>query len=220
MAFVKTIRRGERTYYYLVESIREGDKVRQKYLKYLGTDKPTAGKDEDREEQDMATSTQVIDFWSTLARMYKNLDLIRQTSHKIIDYAGQIDAFDTVENLDRALKMKFDASELKTICSNAQKEMNSILSYSHELHPHLKNPSLIPALSNQAQLILILMQLPDQAIVLKLKEISLGLRMFAQSSNRFILSPSKKSLKYAFGVDVGNEWAKLKAYIEAHYSNY
>lgn len=220
MAFVKTIKRGERTYYYLVESIRDGKRVRQRYLEYLGTEKPIPEKDVAREESDMAVSTQVIDFWSTLARMYKDLDLIRQTSHKIIDYARQIDAFDTYENFDKALKREFDATELKQICSNVQKELNSILSYSHELHPHLKNPSLIPALSNQAHLLLMLMELPEQYMVLKLKEISLGLKMFAQSSNKFILSPSKKSIKYAFGIDVGNEWVKLKAYIERHYSNY
>ena len=220
MAFVKTIRRGERTYYYLVESVREGKKVRQKYLEYLGTNKPMPEKDEDREGIDMAVSTQIVDFWSTLARMYKNLDLIRQTSDKIIDCADQVDTFDTFENFDKALKGKFDATELKKVFSNAQKELKTILSYSHELHPHLKNPQLVPALSNQAQLILIIMQLPDQHVVLKLKEISIGLRMFAQSSSRFILSPSKKSIKYAFGIDIGNEWARLKAYIERNYSNY
>lgn len=223
MAFVKTIRRGERTYYYLVESVREGKKVRQKYLKYLGTEKSMPDNDdndEDRGELNMATETQVIDFWSTLARMYKNLDSIRQTSHKIVNYADQIDAFNTPENVDKAINMKFDVTELRQVLSDAQKEMNSILSYSRELYPHLKNPSLLDALSNQAQLILTWMQFPGESVVLKLMQISFGLRMFAQSSNGLILSPSKKSLKYAFGIDVGNEWAKLKAYIEAHYSNY
>lgn len=44
MAFVRERRRGNRTYYYLVESRREGNKVRQKVLKYLGTTLPTAEK--------------------------------------------------------------------------------------------------------------------------------------------------------------------------------
>ena len=98
--------------------------------------------------------------------------------------------------------------------------MDSVLSYSHELFPHLKNPSAVTALSKEAQLILTLMQFPGSSVVLKIKEISLGLRLFAQSSNSLILSPSKKSIKYTFGIDVGNEWAKVKAYIETHYSNY
>ena len=41
MAFVRTKRQGNRIYYYLVESKREGKKVRQKVIKYLGTELPT-----------------------------------------------------------------------------------------------------------------------------------------------------------------------------------
>ena len=41
MAFVRTKRKGGRTYYYLVESKREGKNVRQKVIKYLGTEMPT-----------------------------------------------------------------------------------------------------------------------------------------------------------------------------------
>jgi hypothetical protein len=41
MAYVRTKRRGQRLYYYLVESKREGDKVRQRVIRYLGTKPPT-----------------------------------------------------------------------------------------------------------------------------------------------------------------------------------
>ena len=41
MAFIRTKRKGNRTYYYLVESRREGNKVRQKVIKYLGAEMPT-----------------------------------------------------------------------------------------------------------------------------------------------------------------------------------
>jgi len=41
VAFVRTKRKGNRIYYYLVESKREGNKVRQKVIKYLGTELPT-----------------------------------------------------------------------------------------------------------------------------------------------------------------------------------
>lgn len=41
MAYVKAQRRGQRTYYYLCESRREGKKVRQVTLKYLGTQRPS-----------------------------------------------------------------------------------------------------------------------------------------------------------------------------------
>ena len=41
MAFIRTKRQGSRVYYYLVESKRDGNKVRQKVIKYLGTEPPT-----------------------------------------------------------------------------------------------------------------------------------------------------------------------------------
>jgi hypothetical protein len=41
MAFIRSKRKGNRIYYYLVESKREGNKVRQKVIKYLGTEMPT-----------------------------------------------------------------------------------------------------------------------------------------------------------------------------------
>ena len=40
MAFVRTKKKGNGIYYYLVESKREGKKVRQKVIKYLGTEPP------------------------------------------------------------------------------------------------------------------------------------------------------------------------------------
>jgi len=41
MAYIRVQKRGKRRYYYLVKSEREGNKVRQKFLKYLGTRKPS-----------------------------------------------------------------------------------------------------------------------------------------------------------------------------------
>ena len=41
MAFVRIKRQGNRSYYYLVGSKREGKKVRQKVIKYLGAEPPT-----------------------------------------------------------------------------------------------------------------------------------------------------------------------------------
>ena len=41
MAFIRTKRQGNRIYYYLVESKRDGKKVRQKVIKYLGVEPPT-----------------------------------------------------------------------------------------------------------------------------------------------------------------------------------
>jgi len=50
MAFVRTVRRGKRTYYYVVKSVRRGDTVRQKVLQYLG-------------EPDAATLKRACEYW-------------------------------------------------------------------------------------------------------------------------------------------------------------
>ncbi|MFQ5825927.1 MAG: hypothetical protein ACE5IA_01090, partial [Dehalococcoidia bacterium] len=39
--YVRAKRRGNKTYYYLVESRRDGEKVRQRNIRYLGTEPPT-----------------------------------------------------------------------------------------------------------------------------------------------------------------------------------
>ena len=41
MAYVRAKHRGQRVYYYLVESKREGNKIRQRIIRYLGTKPPT-----------------------------------------------------------------------------------------------------------------------------------------------------------------------------------
>ena len=41
MAFVRAKRKGNSIYYYLVESKREGNKVRQRVIRYLGSEQPT-----------------------------------------------------------------------------------------------------------------------------------------------------------------------------------
>jgi len=41
MAYLVVKRRGNKKYYYLVKGFREGKKVRQKTLKYFGTEPPS-----------------------------------------------------------------------------------------------------------------------------------------------------------------------------------
>ena len=41
MPFVRAKHRGQKVYYYLVESKREGKKVRQRIMRYIGTKPPT-----------------------------------------------------------------------------------------------------------------------------------------------------------------------------------
>jgi hypothetical protein len=49
MAFVRAQKRVNRVYYYLVETHREGKKVRQRVLKYLGTKPPEGWQPKNKE---------------------------------------------------------------------------------------------------------------------------------------------------------------------------
>ena len=40
MAFIREKRRGSRSYFYLVENVRDNGKVRQKVIRYVGTRRP------------------------------------------------------------------------------------------------------------------------------------------------------------------------------------
>ena len=41
MAYVRVKKRNKKEYYYLVESLRTGKKVKQNFLRYLGTERPS-----------------------------------------------------------------------------------------------------------------------------------------------------------------------------------
>ncbi len=166
------------------------------------------------------TEAEISGFWSLMVRMYKHRDTIREASNKIVAYCDQIDAQDTFETFEKSLRGEFDVTEVKKMFSNIQKEINIILSLAHEISPHLSNKSYVSNLSTMASLLLTQMSLPANYVGVKLKEISWSARTFAQSSNKLILSPNRKSIKLAFGIDVGSEWARLRAYIERNYSNY
>jgi len=56
MAFIRAKRKGNRTYYYLVENRREGKRVRQKVLKYLGNSIP---EDIESIKRELGTAKQV-----------------------------------------------------------------------------------------------------------------------------------------------------------------
>jgi hypothetical protein len=55
MAYLRTVRRGKRTYYYVVKSVRSSATVRQKILQYLG-------------EPDAATLKRACEYWGVKAK--------------------------------------------------------------------------------------------------------------------------------------------------------
>ena len=166
------------------------------------------------------TESELSNFWALMGRMYRSLDAIREASNRIVALCDQIDVRDSSETFEQSFHGRFDATEVKRTFSDIQKEINLILSHAHEISPHLSNKPAVATLSTMASLLLSQMSLPANSLGMKLGEISWGARAFAQSSNRLVLSPNRKSIRVAFGIDVGSEWARLKAYIEKSYSNY
>jgi len=170
--------------------------------------------------QNEVKSIEMADFWSLMSRMYNNRDQIRQHSNRIVELADTVDSFDNSENFEQSLKGQFEGTGLKKVFSNIQQEVNSILSYAHEIEPHLKNAHRVPSLSIVAAVLLSQMSIPSNNAALQLKALSWAIRNFAQDSNKLILNPSKKSIKASFGIDIGIEAARIKAYLEQNSSNY
>jgi len=179
-----------------------------------------------------AANTDDASFCSLISRLYKRRDSILESSNRITEYANRIDGVENnissiindEKNLEvamrNAIKAAFDDFGLGNIFTETQKEINSILSSSNELYPHLENRSVADSLNLTSHLLVLETSLPARVLVFKLVEIALHMRLFAQSATKLRLKPSKKSMKQAFGIEIGLEWAKIKAYIERSSSNY
>ncbi|MDM7998636.1 MAG: hypothetical protein QUS33_01195 [Dehalococcoidia bacterium] len=168
---------------------------------------------------DGARSSKVQDFWSLIDRLYRNRDAILECSHRITDYAFQVEAFDTEAN--RKTK-SFDDREVKRIFCEVEKEVNSILSYSRELEPHLKHPAAASAIGEMAHLLLLQVSaIPKDLLVFKLREIALSMRVLAQASTKLALNPTKRSIEGALGIRVGrSDWAEISASLKGGQSNF
>jgi len=184
------------------------------------------------EREGSTPNTDANDFLALINKLHEHRDSILESSNRITKYANRLDGIErnisSIMNGERnlevaarnAIKVAFDDFGLGNIFCEAQKEINSILSYSNELFPHLENRPAADSLNLTSHLLVLEMSLPAKVLVFNLVEIALGMRLFAESANKLRLNPSKKSMKQAFGIEIGLEWAKIKAYIERSYSNY
>lgn len=84
----------------------------------------------------------------------------------------------------------------------------------------MQNPDSVSIFNSTVLTLNLQMSMPTSILGFKLKEIAIATKLVAQSANRLVLNPTKKSIKAAFGIEIGNEWAKIKAYIERNYTNY
>jgi hypothetical protein len=167
-----------------------------------------------------SSEADIAGFWSLIDRLYRDRDTILEASNHITKSIVRIDGIERGGALQQGCKGKFDATELKSVLADIQVDINTIISRASGLRPHLKNPALLDLLQSKAHVILIVMSQPDQYLAVQLLQLAAGLRVFAKEANELVLSPTKKSIKVALGIDVGIQEARLKALLEAHRSNY
>jgi hypothetical protein len=169
-------------------------------------------------------------FWALIQELYDRRDLILEASkrlteqvrilkaidNKISDYAVKED--DKEVAIDKAKQIIYEESDILQIFSDVQVEVNTIISYANQLSPHT-DELIINKIDLMSRALLIYMDLPGDELVSYLGNLISDVELFAQEVNRIRINPTKKSLNAAFGIEIGNEWVKVKAYIERNLSN-
>jgi len=143
-------------------------------------------------------------FLYLVATLYRKREQILESSQKLIDYSYRIETC--------------SIKELNALFTEVDKELVSIISCANELSPHLRNQAIVPVISDQAHNLTVLMTIVRNASgTIKpalSKQISAHIRDFAQGVNRTQISPTPKSIKTAYGIEVDIKQAKIKAFIE------
>lgn len=162
---------------------------------------------------------QAAGFWSLVSGLYRKREDILESSHRLIELSETIDTFNSGPDVEQD---GFDVSTLQPTFSAVQRELNLILSRAYDLRPHLAKDGLrrVHLLASMAQTVLVTMGLSTTVVRLKLRDMSMTIKLFAQEANKLSLNPTKRSLRVAFGVDVTVASATLKAYLEQAESNY
>jgi uncharacterized protein YjgD (DUF1641 family) len=89
------------------------------------------------------------------------------------------------------------------------KEINNIISYTHELAPHLKNPELVDHISKQAKELSLQMEMATTGPMERVIVASLIRIGICQEANKTQLRPTPKSINQAFGITVSSRDIKL-----------
>jgi hypothetical protein len=170
-------------------------------------------------------------FWELMHELYARRDLILESSNRLIEHAHVLDTIDKrlddyadeEDNMElyinRAKQIVYEESNVLQIFSDVQKELNTIISYANQLYYHI-NESVIDKINLMSSSLLTYMNLPKNELVSHLGFLVSDIQLFALEVNKIRINPTKKSINSAFAIEVGNEWVKLKTYIESKQSNY
>jgi hypothetical protein len=153
-------------------------------------------------------------FLYLVRRIYTNRDELRASSEKMVDLSYRIEACT-------------DKNKLTRLFREMDKELNRIISCINELSPHLRNPSIIDVISDQARLISAWMS-DIRNSTRSIRSQSLEIRQgcgtmrigFIQNVNGTDINVTPKSIKTAYGIEIGWNQAKIRAFIERVIQNY
>jgi hypothetical protein len=169
-------------------------------------------------------------FWALIQELYDRRDLILEASKRLTEQVRILKAIDnrlsdcidkedgTGISIDKAKQIIYEESDILQIFSDVQAEVNTIISYVHQLSPHT-DEAIINKIDLMSRALLTYMNLPGNELVSCLGFLISDIELFAQEVNRIRINPTRKSLNAAFGIDIGNEWAKVKEYLERNLSN-
>jgi hypothetical protein len=137
-------------------------------------------------------------------KLYEKRDEILKSSERLVEYSYEIETC--------------PESELDNLFSKIDKELPAIISHANELAPHLKNPNIVSVIATEAgrltDQITIVRNASEQAKRLLRKKMGQRIRYFAQFVNRTQVSPTPKSIKMAYGIEIDIKKSTVKAFIE------
>ena len=169
-------------------------------------------------------------FWALIQELYDRRDLILEASKRLIEQVRILKAIDNKISdyavkeddkelaIDKAKQIIYEESDILQVFSDVQVEVNTIISYANQLSPHT-DELIINKIDLMSRALLTYMNLPGNELVKCLGYLISDIELFAQEVNRIRITPTKKSINTAFGIDIGNEWAKMKEYIERNLSD-
>jgi len=134
-------------------------------------------------------------FLELVKRLYEKRDQILISTNKLVDYTSKLS--------------ECEDNKLTPLLSEMWKEINSIISYVHELAPHLKNPGIVDHISKQAKLLSLQLEQTTISPVLNRTVAMLVRTSICQEANKTQLRPTPKSIKKAFGITVSPRDIKL-----------
>jgi hypothetical protein len=171
-----------------------------------------------------------FNFWALIQELYDRRDLILEASKRLTEHVRILKSIDnrlsdcvdkeddTGISIEKAKQIIYEESDILQIFSDVQAEVNTIISYANQLSPH-SDELIINKIDLMSRALLIYMDLPGNQLVSHLGFLISDIELFAQEVNRIRINPTKKSINTAFGIDIGNEWAKIKEYIEKNISD-